>query len=74
MVDTGRLVSAIREQGLTWSQTNFVHTLIFDEVAAERARWKVPAQLVLCQVDALPHVMRRYVTGHEALQAVIDAA
>ena len=40
-------------------------------VAAERERWQTAAQLVLNQIDALPHNMRRYVTGYVALDDLL---
>ena len=41
------------------------------QVAADRERWQAAAQLVLSQIDALPHDMRRYVTGYVALENLV---
>ena len=41
------------------------------QVAADRERWQTAAQLVLSQIDALPHDMRRYVTGYAALENLV---
>jgi hypothetical protein len=42
------------------------------ERAAECERWMVAAQVVASQVEALPHEMRRYVTGLDALLALVE--
>ena len=48
-----------------------MHAYGRQERAAERDRWQAAVQLVLSQIDALPHDMRGYVTGYFALDDLL---